>query len=139
MKARIAYLLTDVQKGDPLPKEQFRAIVESFDFRLPPTYVEVMNGFNGGEGGVGPDSWLNLFPVEELQQINKDYHILMDDIPEYFLFGKDAADTGYAFHKTRGTFHAFGLMSIFDTDPIELLGDDFIQFLEFLYNYRYTE
>jgi hypothetical protein len=98
-----------------------------------------MKDFNGGEGEVGENSWLLLFPINELREVNKDYNFLMDDIPDYFLIGKDAADTGYAFHKTNGTFHSFGLMSNFDTDPIEFLGDDFTAFLEYLYNYRYKE
>ncbi len=61
----------------------------------------------------------------------------MEDIPDYFLIGKDAADTGYAFHKVQGTFHSFGLMSNFETDFIYFMGHDFYEFLETLYNYRF--
>jgi hypothetical protein len=136
VNTRLAYLLTDLKKVDSLPEEHFWEIVESFDFRLPPAYVEVMKEFNGGEGRVGQESWLHLYPIDELKQINQAHHVLMADIPDYFLIGTDGGDTGYAFHKTNGTFHSFGLISDFTTDPIELLGDDFIQFLQYLYHYR---
>jgi len=92
-----------------------------------------MQEFNGGEGEIGENSWLCLFPIEELASINENYKILMLQIPDYFLFGKDAADTGYAFHKNKKSIHAFGLMSNFETDPIEFCGNNFVEFLEYLY------
>ena len=139
MQERIGHILSGLEKEEPLQDTEFNAVTESFDFKFPNIYVDVMKDFNGGEGEVGENSWLLLFPINELREVNKDYNFLMDDIPDYFLIGKDAADTGYAFHKTNGTFHSFGLMSNFDTDPIEFLGDDFAAFLEYLYNYRYKE
>jgi hypothetical protein len=83
---------------------------ENAGFVFPKDYVEVIKEFNGGEGEVGERGWLNLFPVDDLNATNKDYDLLMNDIPDYFLFGKDAADTGYAFHKTKHTYHSFGLL-----------------------------
>ncbi len=88
---------------------------------------------NGVEGEVGTNSWLCLFPIEDLILTNKDYGLLMAEIPYYFLIGKDAADTGYAFHKVNHTFHSFGLLSNFKTDPIELLGNTFAEFIKYLY------
>lgn len=39
---------------------------------LPDEYIEFMKKHNGGEGDTG-ESWLVLFPIEELEEINKDY------------------------------------------------------------------
>lgn len=39
---------------------------------LPIKYIEFMKKHNGGEGDTG-ESWLVLFPIEELQEINEDY------------------------------------------------------------------
>ena len=136
IKDKVYYLLSDIEKSEPLPQMVLDNIISHFNFSLPETYTQVMGYFNGGEGGVGTDSWLCLFPIDELREINEDYKILMKDIPDYFLFGKDAADTGYAFHKANGTFHSFGLMSNFSTDSIEFSGSGFIEFLEGLANYR---
>jgi hypothetical protein len=64
-------------------------------FEFPPDYKELMIKFNGGEGEIGDDGWLLLFPIEELITSNSAYSLLMSQIPDYFLFGKDAADTGF--------------------------------------------
>ena len=41
---------------------------------LPKDYVEFMKKHNGGEGHIG-ETWLILYPLEELQEINDDYEI----------------------------------------------------------------
>ena len=43
-----------------------------YGVELPEEYVAFMKAHNGGEGNVG-ESWLVLFPIEELQEINDDY------------------------------------------------------------------
>jgi len=108
-------------------------VQKRLDFSLPKDYIELISEFNGGEGEIGDNSWLCLFSIEELISTNKNYHLLMEEIPDYFLFGKDAADTGYAFHKRNGTFHSFGLMSNFKTDAIRFCGNNFWEFIEYLY------
>lgn len=60
----------------------------------------------------------------------------MGQILDYFLFGMNATDTSYAFHKVKMTFHSFGLMSNFKTDYIDFCGNSFSEFLENLYNFR---
>ena len=41
---------------------------------LPQEYIDFMSEHNGGEGDTG-SSWLVLFPVEELQEMNDEYEI----------------------------------------------------------------
>ena len=114
-------------------KENIQDLQSKLDFRLPEDYIELMEEFNGGEGEVGESSWLCLFPTEDLLTVNKDYELLLKQIPDFFMFGKDAADTGFAFHKEKGTVHSFGLMSDFETDPIDFCGNSFTEFIEYLY------
>ena len=137
MKERFHHLLRHLEKNEiGISNEDFDKIVQHLGFKLPESYASVIKTFNGGEGEVGTDSWLNLFSLEEL---NEGYDYLMSEIPDYVLFGKDSADTGYAFHKFNGTFHSFGLLSNFKTDPIEFLGNDLLEFLEYLDNYKYKK
>lgn len=49
---------------------EFQRIINGVE--LPKEYIEFMKLHNGGEGDVG-ESWLVLFPMEELQEINDDY------------------------------------------------------------------
>lgn len=128
--------LKHLENGDAaeLADSTIWEVQSNLDFKLPPDYLAVIKMYNGGEGEVGEESYLNLFSLEELEEVNADYAFLMNDIPDYFLFGKDAADTGYAFHKMNYTYHSFGLMSSFDTDPMVLCGNNFKEFIEYLYN-----
>ena len=134
MDNKLIYYLVDFEKNGFVSEEIVSEILEQVDFLLPKDYVDFMTESNGGEGEIGENSWLCLFPIEELIITNKNYTLLMEQIPEYFLFGKDAADTGYAFNKPNGTIHSFGLMSNFKTDPIEFCGNNFTEFIEYLYN-----
>ena len=130
-----ASLLVDA-KG--LTEDEVTKLTSHFSFQFPESYIDVIKFINGQEGEIGPDSWLCLFPLGELAKTNYDYRLLMKNIPDYFLIGKDAADTGYAFNKVKGTFHSFGLMSNFRTDSIDFMGYDFYEFLETLYTYRFV-
>ncbi len=47
------------------------------DVVLPNDYIEFMKKHNGGQGDIG-ETWLILYRLEELQEINDDYEI------EYF-------------------------------------------------------
>jgi len=135
MDAKISFYLENVMKNDiGASEDSIRRLQEQIGFELPPDYIDLMKEFNGGEGEVGENSWLCFFPIEDLIITNKDYQLLMQQIPDYFLFGKDAADTGYAFHKIKQTVHSFGLMSNFKTDPIEFCGNSFSEFIEYLHN-----
>ncbi len=135
MNIKLKYYLSNVVKNEKGASiEAIKNIKRELDFDLPKVYLEILMEFNGGEGEIGKNSLLNLYPVEELIDINKDYIILLEQIPQYFIIGKDAADTGYALHKQYGTFHSFGLMSNFETDFIEFCGNSFFEFIEYIYN-----
>ncbi|HLP19471.1 MAG TPA: SMI1/KNR4 family protein [Chitinophagales bacterium] len=141
MDEKLKYYLRETvsPEGFPegAPEELIQSVQKQLDFRLPEEYLDAMRANNGREGEVGEDSWIVLFPIEELIEINHDYRLLMEQIPDYFLIGKDSADTGYAFHKHNHTFHAFGLMSDFRTDNIDFSLSSFSAFIEYLYNYKF--
>lgn len=116
----------------PANEQYVSSFLSNINFSLPTDYIKLIKKYNGGEGELGKNGWLCLFAIEDLIEINHDYALLMEQIPDYFLFGKDAADTGYAFHKFNHTFHSFGLMSNFKTDTITYCGDNMLQFVEYL-------
>ncbi|OJW84036.1 MAG: hypothetical protein BGO69_09960 [Bacteroidetes bacterium 46-16] len=134
MENIISTYLENVEKdGTGISGQVLEQVLNSLDFKLPTDYLGVMSEFETAEGPIGKNRWLTLFPLKDLRVINERYISLMSAIPDYFLFGKDAADTAYAFHKIYHTFHGFGFMSDFDTDNIEYYGNSFEQFLRRLY------
>jgi hypothetical protein len=135
MEGKLSNYMQYVLKSDVGASDiAIQDLQRQLDFELPDDYIDLVKECNGGEGEVGENNWLCLFPIEELIIVNRDYGILMQEIPDYFLFGKDAADTGFAFHKKMKTIHSFGLMSNFETDPIVFCGNTFLEFMEYLYN-----
>ena len=130
MDKQISIYLEQLFVDEKLSDIQIRELQQLFQFSFPQDYLEVLEEYNGGEGGVGEEGWLCLFPAKDLYDANNTwYKLLMQDIPEYFLFGKDSADTGYAFHKHNHSYHAFGLMSNFETDGITFCGSNFLAFI----------
>jgi hypothetical protein len=134
MNEGIKYYLSNILHNGEASAELIKSVQANIDFTLPEDYISLMKEFNGLEADVGENGYLILWPIETLVSFNNNFDLLMKKIPDYFLFGQDAADTGYAFHKQRLSYHAFGFMSDFNTDPIEFCGDSFTEFLIYLYN-----
>lgn len=94
---------------------EFQSIINGVE--LPKEYIEFMKLHNGGEGDVG-GSWLVLFPIEELQEINNDY--------------KEYLPTGHIIIGSNGGGELFGLNSfgkyfivpeIIEEEYLEIIGD----------------
>ncbi len=66
---------SDFEFNEPYSGE-FDTVI--YGVELPKEYVEFMKEHNGGEGDTG-ESWLILFPIEELKEINDDYHDFLPD------------------------------------------------------------
>lgn len=66
---------SDFEFNEPYSGE-FETVI--YGVELPKEYVEFMKEHNGGEGDTG-ESWLVLFPIEELKGINDDYHDFLPD------------------------------------------------------------
>ena len=75
--------------------------------RLPVEYVALMRLHNGGEGFVGEESYLRLWPIEELPENNQ---MLAPERPnDVVLIGSDGSDHLYAVQPTANgyTYLAF--------------------------------
>lgn len=66
---------SDFEFNEPYSGE-FDTVI--YGVELPKEYVEFMKEHNGGEGDTG-ESWIVLFPIEELKEINDDYHDFLPD------------------------------------------------------------
>ena len=69
----------------------FGEIIEKInDVVLPNDYIELMKKHNGGEGDIG-ETWLILYPLEELQEINDDYEI-EEILPGHIIIGSNGGE-----------------------------------------------
>jgi hypothetical protein len=132
MSSEIELYTSQLDKLPPLNDEEFNDSLNHLDFEIPIDYIEFMKIFNGGEGPIGENGYLILWPIDELIQNNIDYEV-QSFAPGFFVFAKDAADTAFAFEKATGKIYEFGLMANLMTDPPKSCGLDFKNFLEYLY------
>jgi hypothetical protein len=91
-----------------------------------------MRAHNGGEGWVGDESYLMLWPVEELVQENRTLKAA-EFVPGVVLFGSDGGGNLYGFGKSGGSeqflkFPAVGM----EPDLGESLGESWETFLNTL-------
>ena len=65
---------------------------------LPKEYLEFMKNHNGGEGDIG-NTYLVLFPLEELQEINEDY-CLEEYLPNHIIIGNNGSGELYGLNSS---------------------------------------
>lgn len=125
--------LTESFSGNaPVNKQLFNEVISVLNFNLPADYLEFIENYNGGEGQIGKNGYLMLWPIENLLPYNNEYQF---DVyaPKYFVFGKDAADTAFAFDKSDSAIWEFGFLANLETDPPKFCGKTFTDFLQYLY------
>ena len=96
-----------------------------FDRELPKDYLRFLQWSNGGEGQVG-SSYLSIWPVEELEELNQVYSI-QRYLPEVVAIGSDGGGKGYGLDyvappEVRLVRFPFGDL---DRASVELLGASF--------------
>ena len=90
-----------------------------YDVVLPIDYIEFMKKHNGGEGDIG-QTWLILYPLEEIQKINDDYEI-EEFLPGHIIIGSNGGGELYGID---GKGNYFNVPVLMDENDITLLGTD---------------
>lgn len=100
-------------------------IIEINGVKLPQNYIDFMKEHNGGEGDIG-ESWLVLYPMEELQKYNDDSEI-SEYLPNHIIIGGDGGEELYGI-TTDGKY--FNVPSMFEKDEVTILCDDMKDFAD---------
>lgn len=85
---------------------------------LPKDYLDFMLKHNGGEGDLGA-TWFVLYPLEELEEINKE---IDDNLTDSIIIGSNGAGELYGVN-SNGEY--FNVPAIIEKEYITLLGKDF--------------
>ena len=86
---------------------------------LPLQYIDFMKQHNGGEGDIG-ETWLILFPIDELQEINEEYCI-EEFLPNHIIIGSNGSGELYGIDAD-GEY--FNVPALIEEEYVVLLGDD---------------
>ena len=85
--------------------------------KLPSQYIDFMKEHNGGEGDIG-ETWLILYGLEELEEMNEDFAEFLEDS---VIIGSNGGGELYGINKD-GFY--FNVPEIIEADYIKLLGND---------------
>lgn len=97
---------------------------------LPKDYLDFMHAHNGGEGPVGENAYLQLVPLEEIEQFNLDYGIF-EYLDGIYIFGTDLGGSLFGYKPQAQTYCAIDSCSICEED-IFRAGESFEGFIKAL-------
>jgi hypothetical protein len=119
------------QRVTPVGTTDIDRVLKALSVRPPEDYVEFMSQSGGAEGFID-ESYLILWPVEQLEELNTAYHVT-EFAPGLVLFGSDGADTAYGFdtRSGRSTIVAVPFIGM-SLDQVEVRGHTFLEFLQSL-------
>jgi hypothetical protein len=136
LNAQMRKLIELMETNPPATDEAIKEAEDELGMAFPKEYREFMLESNGVEGRIGQNSYLAIWPDEEIVQANKDYKI--DEFtPGLVYFATDSGSMAYAFDKRcEGT----PIMETPD-DSIHIeeavkIADTFTGFLQYLYDYE---
>lgn len=121
----IINLTNGLLKNKAISRQNFDHQVAALDCNFPLDYLEFMAVHNGAEGDMA-ESWLQLWPIEQLLEINKGYAVA-DYLPEILLVGSNGGGEAFGIRKREGTF--IQVPFLFDEDGVADIGDSFKAFL----------
>lgn len=93
-------------------------------------YKKYLSQWNGGTGMIGNSSFLNLWEVEDIVELNKEYEV-KKYLTNVVLIGSDGADTAYGIND-QGEYIEVPFIGM-DDDEIEVIAKSFEEFIQYLY------
>ena len=91
------------------------AVNEVDDIPLPQEYLDFMNDCNGGEGNLGKNAYIQIYPLEELDEVNRDYEI-QEYLPGYFVWGTDLGGMLFGYSRKTGMYSTVDCVSLSEND-----------------------
>lgn len=96
MSERIDTLMKDFDRNPGASDQTLQLLNDAVGGRLPTDYIDWMRASNGGEGFLGPISYLMVWPVDELLERNRRLEI-SQRMPGVILFGSNGGDAAFGF------------------------------------------
>jgi hypothetical protein len=110
-----------------------QALADALKINFPDDYVAFLGATNGGEGMIG-ETYLMLWPVEEIMKLNTSYQV--DEFaPGLLLFGSDGGGEAFAYDTRTNPWQVVKIPFVgMDLEDVEVLSPSFEEFLECLAN-----
>jgi len=133
MNTNLKRLTEQMKLNPPAIKEILDETAAKLKIKFPGQYVEFMLASNGAEGRIGPDSYLVIWPAEQLIALNMEYAV-NEFTPGLVYFGSDGGGAAYAFdvRASNPSIVEFPFASV-KIEDAKFCGNTFTEFLEYLH------
>lgn len=88
-------LLKKFEFNEPIPVDLISEFECKEGLRLPESYRKFLCLGNGGEGAVGDFGYASLWKLEEIGELNRNYHV-EEYLPGYLVIGSDGGGEAFA-------------------------------------------
>ena len=96
MDENILELMKNMDITEPASEEIIITVENKLNISFPLQYKEFMLKSNGAEGPIGDNSYLVIWPIEEIVELNEGYGV-NEFTPGLVYFGSDGGGSAYAF------------------------------------------
>lgn len=129
MKRETIDMMKEMEFADPVDNDFFSSVEKETGIVFPKEYKDFMLTTNGAEGPLGDNSYLAIWPLDEIVSLNEDYGV-QKFTPGLLYFGSDGGGTAYAFDKRMvpPTIVEFPFDSIHIEDAVRI-ADTFDEFI----------
>jgi hypothetical protein len=100
------------EKNPPISEEELLEFQKDINFQLPASYKEFLRASNGGEGFVGVDGYVALWPVEMILRNRLSYEF-DKCLPDYIPIGSNGGGEALVIRR-RGNSATFGYIPFSD-------------------------
>lgn len=116
------------QLNPPATADEIAASEEELHVALPSAYREFLASASGGEGPIGDESYLILWPATGLAERNRGYKVDPEYAPDLLLIGTDGGNEVFAIRAGDGSFVAAPLIGM-SPDAVRTRGSTLQEFL----------
>ena len=123
-------VLKRFHRNNPAKEDAIKAFEHEANFTIPREYREFLTVTDGGEGFLQDESFVQLWPVDELVSLNKAYQI-EEYCPGLLLYGSTGGGEAFAFDRRSKSAEILALPFIgMEESAIEKVAPDFAAFIK---------
>jgi SMI1 / KNR4 family (SUKH-1) len=130
--ARSTELLRAFHKNPPATADEIEIAEHELGLKMPEGYRQFLIFANGGEGFIGPNSYLMLWQIGELFRSNREYEV-HEYAPGLILFGSNGGGEGFAIDVREASSPVVSVpfigMSLEEIIPLAATFDGFLEHL----------
>ncbi len=89
-------LMKNVDMGSVIDEKKIFNVEKRMNIEFPIGYKEFIKTYNGAEGEIGENSYIVIWKIEEIAELNNEYGV-SEFTPGLVYFGSDGGGMAYAF------------------------------------------